>query len=72
MPESKKKIAARKGRATRPVLRVIQNPNDTSAAPRIRWSKVMTAQTRVAEGYYDREDVRDLLLSNVLDELLRS
>jgi hypothetical protein len=31
----------------------------------------MTAQARVAQGYYDREDVRDLLLSEVLDELLQ-
>jgi hypothetical protein len=70
MPESRKKIAARKGRVTRPVLRVIQNPNSTSSATRIRWSKVMTAQTRVAEGYYDREDVRTQLLTEVLEELL--
>jgi len=31
----------------------------------------MTAQTRIAEGYYEREDVRELLLSAVLNELTR-
>jgi len=29
----------------------------------------MTAQTRIAEGYYDRDDVRDLLLGEVMKEL---
>ena len=50
---------------------MIPNPGDAKAQPGIRWSKVMTAQTRVAEGYYDREDVRELLLSEVLDELMK-
>jgi hypothetical protein len=30
----------------------------------------MAAQARIAQGYYDRVDVRDLLLSEVLDELM--
>ena len=35
----------------------------------IRWTKVMTAQARIAVGYYDREDVKRLLLEAVLREL---
>jgi len=31
----------------------------------------VTAQTRIAEGYYDRDVVREQLLGQVLDELLR-
>ena len=55
----------------RPLLRVIPSPSDSSASRRIRWSKVMTARTRVAEGYYDRDDVRELLLGEVMNELTR-
>ena len=38
----------------------------------VRWSKVMTAQARIAEGYYDRADVRDLLLGEVMKELAKN
>ena len=38
---------------------------------RIRWSRVMSAQTRIATGYYDREDVREFLVDTVLEELAR-
>jgi hypothetical protein len=38
---------------------------------RIRWSRVMSAQTRIATGYYDREDVREFLVDAVLEELAR-
>jgi hypothetical protein len=31
----------------------------------------VTAQTRIAEGYYDRDEVREELLSQVLNELLQ-
>ncbi len=70
MPESRKRTAARKGRVKIPDLRVIPNPGNTSQ-PTIRWAKVMTAQTRVAEGYYDRDDVRNRLLTEVLTELMK-
>jgi len=32
----------------------------------------MSAQARVAQGYYDRLEVRDLLLTAVLEELLQN
>lgn len=35
----------------------------------IRWSKVMTAQARIAVGYYDRPDVLESLADAVLSEL---
>ena len=35
----------------------------------IRWSRVMTAQARIAVGYYERADVQDLVVSAVLSEL---
>jgi hypothetical protein len=47
------------------------NPSEPSPSGPIRWSKVVSAQARIAEGYYDREDVRELLLGEVLNELLR-
>ena len=37
----------------------------------IRWSKVMTAQARIAVGYYDRDDVRERVLDAVVEELAR-
>jgi hypothetical protein len=37
----------------------------------IRWSKVMTAQARIATGYYDRKDVKEMVLEAVLKELAR-
>ena len=37
----------------------------------IRWSKVMTAQARIAVGYYDRVDVKERVLEAVLHELSR-
>ena len=37
----------------------------------IRWSKVMTAQARMATGYYDRKDVKEMVLEAVLKELAR-
>ena len=56
----------------RPALRVIRtNPSSSSAPERIRWSKVVTAQTRIADGYYDRDEVREELLGQVLNELLQ-
>ena len=72
MPVSRKKTAARKAKAKRPALRVIRTkPNSSGAPERVRWSKVVTAQTRIAEGYYDRDEVREQLLSQVLNELLQ-
>ena len=35
-------------------------PVSWRSAKTIRWSKVMTAQARIAVGYYDREDVKEL------------
>jgi hypothetical protein len=36
---------------------------------RIRWTRVMTAQARLAVGYYDRPDVLERLADAVLHEL---
>ncbi len=46
-------------------------PVSWRSAKTIRWSKVMTAQARIAVGYYDREDVKELLLDAVMQELDR-
>jgi hypothetical protein len=35
----------------------------------IRWNKVMTAQARIAVGYYERADVLESLADAVLSEL---
>jgi len=44
-------------------------PVATSPGDSIRWSKVRTAQARIAAGYYDREEVREKVLEAVLDVL---
>jgi len=36
---------------------------------KIRWSRVLSAQARIAVDYYDREDVKEFLVDAVLDEL---
>jgi len=36
---------------------------------RIRWTRVMTAQARLAVGFYDRPDVLERLADAVLQEL---
>ena len=38
---------------------------------RIRWSKVMAAQARMASGYYDRDEVQQFLVEALLRELKR-
>jgi len=35
----------------------------------IRWSKVRTAQARIAAGFYDRDEVREDVMDALLDEL---
>lgn len=35
----------------------------------IRWNRVLSAQARIATDYYERDDVKDLLVDAVLDEL---
>lgn len=37
----------------------------------VRGSRVMTAQARITAGYYEREDVQDLVATAVLNELRR-
>jgi hypothetical protein len=37
----------------------------------VRWSRVMTAQARIAVGYYERPDVKEMVLDAVLKELKR-
>ena len=43
----------------------------TGTSKHIRWSKVMAAQARIATGYYDRKDVKEMVLEAVLKELSR-
>jgi hypothetical protein len=38
----------------------------------VRWSKVSVAQRRIAAGHYDRDEVREKLVDEVLRELRRS
>lgn len=35
----------------------------------LRWSKVIAAQSRIASGHYDRDDVRTELVEAVLREI---
>jgi hypothetical protein len=52
-------------RATSPIpLRPVPAP--------IRWSRVATAQARIAADFYRRRDVSDRLLDALLDELDRT
>ncbi len=42
-----------------------------SRGSRIRWTKVMVAQARLASGYYDRPEVQDYLVDALWVELQR-
>jgi hypothetical protein len=39
------------------------------AAPRVRWSRVMNAQARIASGWYERPEVTERLLDALEQEL---
>jgi hypothetical protein len=58
---------------TRRKPRRIRRTAQTLAAARspaaLRWSKVISAQTRIASGHYDRDEVRTALVEAVLREL---
>lgn len=56
---------SRNGAAPAPI-----RPVRASAGP-VRWSRVMTAQARISAGYYERDDVQDLVVTAVLNELRR-
>jgi hypothetical protein len=36
---------------------------------RVRWSRILSAQARIASGYYEREDVKDFLVEAIWKEL---
>jgi len=38
---------------------------------RVRWSRVQKAQARIASGYYERDEVQDLVVEQILRELVR-
>ena len=46
--------------------------NRASRPVAVRWSKVSVAQRRIAAGHYDRDEVREKLVDEVLRELRRS
>ena len=50
--------------------RIVPLPTPSGEAS-IRWSRVSTAQARIAAGYYDRQDVQDRLADALFDELQR-
>ena len=56
----------RKPRRTR---RTAQAPAPVRDPASMRWSKVIDAQTRIASGHYDRDEVRTALVEAVLREL---
>jgi hypothetical protein len=66
-------------------MTIARKPSRTSTRPRalpsewkvlrasdpVRWSRVQTAQARIASGYYERDDVRDYVVDQILRELKR-
>jgi len=76
MRGSRKKTAGRKAArrakrskpaaAARPSPRIVPIRNGE-----IRWSKVMTAHARMSNGYYDREDVREVLIDALVRVVAR-
>lgn len=76
MRGSRKKTAGRKParRARRSKAPAVASPSPRIVPIRsgeIRWSKVMTAHARMSNGYYDREDVRDVLIDALIRAIAR-
>ena len=40
-------------------------------ADRVRWSRVQTAQARIVSGYYESDEVQDVVVDEILKELIR-
>lgn len=58
-------------RPTRTRAQILPFPAAATGRERVRWSRVATAQARIAAGYYDRLDVQDLVAGALFDELNR-
>ena len=51
-----------------PRLRVVKGGRAARDAS-VRWDRVRNARARISAGYYDRPDVRERVLTAVLDEI---
>ena len=51
-----------------PRLSVVKGGRAAEGIPTVRLDRVRNARARVASGYYNRPDVRDRVLSAVIDE----
>ncbi len=61
---------AKKGRRrTTPQLRVVRGSRGVRPDPTVRWERVRSARARIDAGYYDRPEVRERVLTAVLDEI---
>ena len=56
-------------RRASPRLRVVKGGRAGEHDASVRWERVRSARTRISAGYYDRPDVRDRVLTAVLDEI---
>ena len=54
---------------TTPKLSVVKGGRTADHEPSVRWDRVRNARARISAGYYDRPDVRERVLSAVLDEI---
>ena len=63
---------------TRKVSRATRRPRSTGGVwkvlrgtDRVRWTRIQTAQARIASGFYDRDEVQAVVAAAVLRELKR-
>jgi hypothetical protein len=56
-------------RKATPRLRVVQGGGVAGLGDAVRVDRVRNARARISAGYYDRPDVRDRVLTAVLDEI---
>jgi hypothetical protein len=59
---------SRTSKRSRPRARIWKVLRDE---PQVRWSKVQTAQARIASGYYERDEVEGVVVSALVRELKR-
>ena len=56
-------------RRTTPQLRVVRGSRGMPRDTTVRWELVRSARARIDAGYYDLPEVRERVLSAVLDEI---
>ena len=63
-------MTAPRSRSTkRPRNGALEAPPARKPVGSVRWSKILSAQARIASGYYERDEIQDQVVDALLAEL---